>query len=81
MLSWTSVLPKPQMMKNQHLFFSSDKISLIALYMIELYRNIGNLQSMKGRMMVQWNWQKSRIIFSWKNKNVVVFFVDQACSH
>ena len=75
-LSRTSVLPEPQMMSNQqHLFFSLDKISLIALHTIEFYRNIGNLQSMKGRMMVKWNWRKSRIIFSRENQHLVYLFI------
>ena len=46
-------------------------MSLIALRMIEFYINIGNLQSMKGRMMVKWNWRKSRTIFLRENEHLV----------
>ena len=35
---------------------------MFALRTNELYKNIGNLQSMKGRMLVKKNWRKSRII-------------------
>ena len=63
-LNRTSVLPKPQMI---NIFFPSDKITLFALHTIELYKNIGNLQSMKGRMLVKRNWWKSHIIFIQKN--------------
>ena len=45
---------------------------LFALHTIEFYRNIGNLQSMKGRMMVNWNWRKSRIIFLRENEHLVL---------
>ena len=49
-----------------------NKISLFALHTTEFYRNIGNLQSMKGRMVVKWNWWKSRIIFPRENEHLVL---------
>ena len=71
-LSRTSVLPKPQMIWNEH-FFSSDKITLFALRTNEFYRNIGNLESMKRKMLVKRNWRKSRIIFLLENEHQVTF--------
>ena len=47
------------------------QIYLVDLHAIEFYRNIGNLQSMKGRMMVKLNWRRSRIIFLWENEQLV----------
>ena len=44
---------------------------MFALHAIEFYRNIDNVQSMKGRIMVKWNWRKSRIIFPQKNEHLV----------
>ena len=52
-------------------FFLSNKITLFGLHTIEFCRSIGNLQSMKGRMLVKRNWRKSRIIFLRENKHVV----------
>ena len=43
--------------------------------MIESYRNIGNFQSMKGRMMVKWNWRKSHTIFPRENEHLVYLFI------
>ena len=48
------------------------QITLFALHTIEFYRNIGNFQSVKGRMMVKWNWRKSRIISPRENEHLVV---------
>ena len=63
------------MIQNQNLVFSCNKIILIALHTIEFYRNIGNLQGMKGRMMVKWNWRKSCIIFPWENEHLVYLYI------
>ena len=40
-----------------------------------LQKYLGNLQSMKGRMMVKWNLRKSRIIFPQENEHVVYLFI------
>ena len=53
-LSRTSALPKSQMI---NFFFSIDKITLFALYLIEYYGNIGNLQSINRSRRVARNLQ------------------------
>ena len=55
-----------------HIYFFHETISLFALHSIEFYRNIGNLQSTKGRMMVKWNWRKSHIIYPRENEHLVL---------
>ena len=47
-------------------FFSSNKITFNLFFgneTIDFQRNIGNLQSMKERLLVKRNWRKTRIIF------------------
>ena len=71
--------PNHERFKIPHLFFSWNKISLFALRTIEFLRNIGNLQSMKRRMMVKWNWRKSRIIFPRENEQLVCVWIYFRC--
>ena len=52
-----------------------NKISLIAMHTIEFNKNIDNLQSMKERTMVKWNWRKSRIILPGENEHLVYLYI------